>query len=283
MSKLHDDITARIISELEKGSAPWIKPWKTDTTADRNIITQKPYAGINRMILGVSGFEHETNVWGTFKQWQSLGASVKKGSQGTQIVFYQPHTKGVDKVTGEESTYMLLKGYYVFNASQVEGIEIKKPATDQVSEFVTHARAEDFISKTGASISHGGDSAFFTPLHDAIKMPNRESFHNPESYYATLLHELTHWTGAKNRLNRDQNGRFGSSNYAFEELVAEMGAAFLCGDLGIHGELRHAGYIESWIKCLKDHNTAIFKAAALAQKAADYLHGQDCKQLPVAA
>lgn len=274
MSKLHDEVTARIIAELEKGAMPWIKPWSADSVADKNIISQESYKGINRLLLGIAGMGYSQPVWGTFKQWQSLGASVRKGEKGTGIVFYQPMTKGKDKVTGEDSQYMLLKQYYVFNVDQVEGIQVdSKPVDDTVKPFVTSEPIEQFLIQSGAVISHGGDEAFYSPSHDAIKLPEKQSFNSESEYYSTAFHELTHWTGAKHRLDRLKNGRFGSESYAFEELVAELGASFLCQDFRVQGELRHAGYIESWIKCLKEHNTAIFKASALAQKSNDYLHG----------
>jgi antirestriction protein ArdC len=144
--------------------------------------------------------------------------------------------------------------------------------------------AEQRIVKTGALITHGGDAAFYMPSMDRIQMPNKGTFASPENYYATMFHELTHWTSDKARCDRDlSKGRFGNPDYAFEELVAELGAAFLCNDHGIQGELRHAGYIQSWLKALKNDNKAIFKAAALAQKAADYINTVDATKGEIAA
>lgn len=285
-SSVYAEVTQSIIDQLEAGALPWIKPWRVDSTADKNIISQKPYQGINRLILGLSsmvqGFDKP--VWASFKQWQSLGANVKKGAKGTKIVFFSPVTKQ-DKATGEVEAYNVLKAYYVFNASQVEGIEFAAPQAED-KPFNSIEAAEARIVKTGANISHGSDAAFYAPGPDSIKLPNKSAFDNESSYYATAFHELVHWTGAKHRLDRDlDKGRFGNPAYAFEELVAEMGAAFLCQDYKIQGELRHAGYIQSWLKALKDDSKAIFKAAALAQKAADYLNGLDAEAeaLPLAA
>lgn len=274
-NSVYQEVTESIIKQLEGGALPWVKPWKADSTADKNILSQKAYQGVNRLILGLSsmcqGFE--VPVWGSFKQWQSLGANVKKGEKGTKIVFYSPVTKE-NKETGETEAYACLKTYYVFNASQVEGVEFAKP-TAEGGEFDSVAEAEARIIKTGASITHGGDAAFFAPSQDRIQLPHKNTFKDSGSYYATAFHELIHWTGAESRLNREFGKRFGDNRYAFEELVAEMGAAFLCQDYRIQGELRHAGYIDHWLKVLREDNKAIFKAAALAQKAADLINELD--------
>lgn len=281
---IYQEITDSIIQELERGATPWVKPWKADNTADKNIISQKPYQGINRLILGMSSMSRgfTVPVWASYKQWDSLGANVRKGEKGTRIVFFSPVTKENAK-TGEKESYAVLKAYWVFNASQVDGIEIAPTAT-VADSFNPIERAEDRIIKTGALISHGGDAAFYMPSQDRIQLPNKSAFNAESSYYATAFHELGHWTGAKTRLDRQlDKGRFGNPAYAFEELVAEMTAAFLCQDYGIQGELRHAGYIGHWLKACRDDSRAIFKASALAQKAADYINGLDATALPIAA
>jgi len=274
-NKIYQQVTDRIIAELESGAAPWIKPWKAGSAEDQNIISKKPYQGINRLILGMSGFAMP--YWASFKQWQDLGGSVKKGEKGTHIVFYSPISKDtVNPETGaaEQSIYHCLKSYVVFNAAQVEGIEFEqtKPV---LPDFNPVPALEDRILKTGANIKHNGSQAFYRPSEDSITMPAKNTFIDESSYYATVLHELTHWSGAKHRLDRTKGKRFADTAYAFEELVAELGAAFLCQDYGIQGDLRHADYIGSWLKCLKDDNKAIFNAAALAQKAADYINELD--------
>lgn len=281
---IYQEITDSIIKQLENGAAPWVKPWKVDQTADKNIISQKPYQGINRLILGMSSMAQgfDVPVWASYKQWESLGANVRKGEKGTKIVFYSPVEK--ENAQGEKESYAVLKAYWVFNASQVDGIEIAPTSTATDSTFIDCALAEERIIKTGASITHGGDAAFYAPGPDRIQLPHKSAFDNESSYYATAFHELTHWTGAKTRLDRElSKGKFGNPAYAFEELVAEMGAAFLCQDYGIQGELRHAGYIQSWLKACRDDSRAIFKAAALAQKAADYINMLDATAIPVAA
>ena len=274
-NKIYESVTQSIIEQLENGATPWVKPWRADSTADKNILSQKPYQGVNRLILGLSSMVkgYEVPVWASFKQFESLGASVKKGEKGTAIVWFSPITKE-NKQTGEIESFNALKTYYVFNVAQCEGIEItaSKPAD---KPFNAIEAADQRIIKTGALISHGGDAAFFSPSNDRIQMPNKSAFKDEASYYATVFHELTHWSGAKHRLDRTFGKKFADSQYAFEELVAEIGAAYLCQDYRIQGELRHAGYIGHWLKAMRADSKAIFKAAALAQKAADYLNQLD--------
>lgn len=273
--KIADDVTARIIAELEKGAAPWIKPW-TGTAAgdDRNVVSQKAYRGINRLLLGMAGYT--SPEWATYKQWQEKGAQVRKGEKSTQIIFFKKVSKeeAGPMPEGEEgqnySAYFLMRYYFVFNASQVDGYQAAP--VEALPEVTRHARADQTIAGTAAQIAHGGSQAFYRPSTDSIMLPEPGTFKEMAAYYATAFHELTHWTGAKSRLDRDlDKGRFGNPEYAFEELVAEMGAAFLCADHGIQGDLRHAGYIASWLKCLRENNKAVFRAAALAQNAAEYI------------
>ena len=287
-NSVYQEVTDQIIAEIEKGAMPWVKPWSATSSAERNIVSKQEYNGINRLILGMTTMfrSYTTPYYGSFKQWQDLGATVKKGEKGTKIVFYKPVVKNeVNQATGdsEQSIYACLKTYFVFNADQVEGYDIVKPTEISPRVYNPAPALDDRIIKTGANIKHGGASAFFSPTGDFIGMPNRDTFQDDASYYATILHELTHWSGAKNRLDRDLSGKFGNSKYAFEELVAELGAAFLCQDYQIQGELRHAGYIQNWLTCLKENNQAIFKAAALAQKAATYINGLDALTNQIAA
>jgi antirestriction protein ArdC len=286
-SRIYADITAAVIAELERGAMPWIKPWKADMTADRNLVSGKPYRGINRFILGLTTMakSYSSPVWATFDQWKTAGGTVRKGEKATHICFYKPMvSRSVKDESGEERTesYSVLKTYCVFNADQVDGISFDAPKPED-KPFSAHEKAEQTIADSGAVIRHGGDAAFYAPSHDAIQMPNKTAFQDESSYYATAFHELTHWTGAKHRLNRDLSGRYGNPKYAFEELVAEMGAAFLCADHAIQGELRHAGYLQHWLTCLREDSKAIFRAAALAQKAADFIQQQKATEVAVAA
>jgi antirestriction protein ArdC len=282
MSTVYQEVTDSIIKQLEQGAMPWIKPWKTDSTADKNVLSQKPYQGVNRLILGLSSMVQgfDVPVWASFKQWQSLGATVRKGEKGTKIVFYSP-VKKENKATGDIESYNLLKSYYVFNVSQVDGVVIQAPSAE-AKPFNAIAEAEARIRKTGAVITHGGDSAFYAPSVDKINVPHKSSFISESNYYATIFHELVHWTGAEHREKRVFGKRFGDNAYAFEELVAEMGAAFLCQDYRIQGELRHAGYLQSWLKVLREDSKAIFKASALAQKAADHINALDAENAEIA-
>jgi antirestriction protein ArdC len=233
----------------------------------------------------MAGMQYSSNTWATYKQISEAGGNVRKGEKGTHIVFFKPMTKETQTASGqiEKESFAVIKSYCVFNASQCDGLELPTPAAEP-AEFTAIELAEQRIAKTGAIVSHGGDAAFYMPSADRIQLPNKATFETPASYYATVFHELTHWSGADHRLARDlSKGRFGNPAYAFEELVAELGAAFLCQDHAIDGELRHAGYIASWLKALRDDKTAIFKAAALAQKAADYVNQLDATAASIAA
>ena len=269
---IYQQVTDKIIAELESGNLPsWVKNWSAGAGSDCNVITKKPYNGINTIILGMSGFA--SPYWGTYKQWLSLGAQVTKGSKGTHIIYYSPVERGT-KVTesGEVKEYSyILKSYTVFNADQVTGWEA--PAVNTERKFIAVASIEALTAKSGAVIKFGGERAFYAPDSDYIGMPEKIQFNSEASYYATLLHELAHWSGHKSRLDRDLSGRFGNEAYAAEELIAELSAAFLCARFNVNGELRHSSYIASWLRVLKNDNKAVFKAAALAQKAADYLAG----------
>ena len=268
-TEIYDIVTNRIIENLEKGSIPWIKPWHTENTLDKNIKTGNEYNGINRIILGMSGYQ--SNVWGSFKQWKDLGANVKLHEKGTAIVFYKP-VSGV-KVTseGEEISYnSVFTTSHIFNAEQVEGIEIK-PRSIEDKPFLNNADIDNMVLNTGANIRHSGNSAYYRPSDDYINMPDKSDFNDEAGYYATLLHELTHWSGAKHRLDRTKGKRFGDTAYAFEELIAELGSAFLCEKYAVKGDIRHEGYIASWLQALKNDNKMIFKASAYAQKSTDYI------------
>jgi len=272
MIDIYQSVTDTIIAELERGAAPWVKPWRTDSSADCNLISGKPYQGINRLLLGVSSMAHgfHSGTWASYKQWSERGYQVQAGQKGTHIVFFKPMASRVNDDGETESGYCVIRGYTVFNACQTDA-----PISDAESDaapFDADAACEETIVRTGAMISHGKDAAFYMPSQDRIQLPDRSAFNSPASYYATAFHELSHWTGAKHRLDRDLSGRYGNPAYAFEELVAEISAAYLCADHRISGELRHAGYIESWLKACRDDKKAIFKAAALAQKATTFIN-----------
>lgn len=218
-------------------------------------------------------------LWMTYKQAQELGAQVRKGEKGSLVVYANTITRTEqDAATGEdlEREIPFMKGYTVFNAEQVEGLPahfyaVQAPALDPVQRI---AKAEAFFAATGSEIREGGDRAYYTAAGDYVQMPPFVAFREPEAFYATLAHEVCHWTKAPKHLDRDfGRKRFGDEGYAMEELVAELGAAFVCADLALTPQPRaeHAAYIGSWLKALKDDRRAIFTAAAHAQRAADYL------------
>ena len=289
-SDLHRTITARIVAAVEAGTGPWSLPWRTAGRLHRptNIATGNRYRGVNVLALWaeaqLSGYLSST--WGTYRQWASQGCQVRNGEKGSTIVFYKSITQDRDDQPGEHgivndnsnSARLIARASFVFNADQVDG---HAPPSVSVSAkpVALHTAAEQFIAGTGAIIHHGGNRAYFDPRADQIRLPPRGSFigsatSSPtETYYAIVLHELIHWTGPKHRLNRDLTGRFGSEACAMEELVAELGAAFLCSDLQLSNEPRpdHAAYISGWLKVLKADPRAIFTAASKAAQAADYL------------
>jgi antirestriction protein ArdC len=280
-------VTDRIITDLEKGVRTWMKPWSGEHAAGRISRPLRhngiPYRGMNILLLWGEAMEkgYAAPIWMTFKQAIELKAHVRKGERSALVVYANSVTRTeTDEKSGEdvERSIPFMKGYAVFNVEQIEGLPehyYAKPENPlPLSERIESA--DRFMSATGASISHGGNSAFYAPGPDRIQMPPFEAFRDKESYYATALHELTHWTKAKHRLDRSfEAKRFGDQGYAREELVAELGAAFLCADLGITPEIRddHAAYLGHWLGVLKEDKRAIFSAAAHAQRAADFLQG----------
>lgn len=277
-------VTERILSDLEQGIRPWIKPWSAAHAAGR--ITRPlrhngtPYKGINVLLLWGEAMAngYAAPLWMTYKQAQEIGGQVRKGEHGSLVVYADRITKTETADNGEEIEREIpfMKGYTVFNVEQIDGLPAHYYA-QPVNPLPASQRieaADRFVTSTGADIRHGGNQAFYSPSRDLIQLPPFEAFRDAESYYATALHELTHWTKHESRLSRDfGRQRFGDEGYAREELVAELGAAFLCADLGITPDIRedHAAYLASWLKVLQDDKRAIFQAAAHAQRAADFL------------
>jgi antirestriction protein ArdC len=283
---IYQKITDKIVAELERGVRPWLKPWSAGNGEGR--ITRPlrangiAYQGINVLMLWSEAIEKDyaSPIWMTFKQALELKANVRKGEHGSLVVYADKIIrKETDSATGEEAERAIpfMKGYTVYNTEQIEGLPehyYAKPAPP--SHTVQRVeRAEMFFAGTGANVVHGGSRACYIPSTDNVHMPCIDFFRESESYYATLAHEVTHWTRHASRLDRDfGRKRFGDEGYAMEELVAELGSAFLSADLELTPEVRedHASYIASWIKVLKDDKRAIFTAASHAQRAADFLH-----------
>jgi len=280
---LYTRVTDKIIAQLEQGVRPWAQPWEGGKTGARPLRHNAiPYSGINVLMLWASAMDRgfETPFWMTFNQAGEYGAHVRKGEKGSLVVFANTITKTEhDEKTGEdqERNIPFLKGYTVFNADQIEGLPqhyyAKPPPKRGPMQRLAHADA--YIGATGATILYGGGRAFYAAGEDYIRMPLPEAFDSTEKFYATELHELTHWTKHSSRLDRDFGRKaWGDEGYAQEELVAELASAFLCADLEITPDVRedHAAYIQSWLKALKDDKRFIFQAAAHAQRAVDYLH-----------
>lgn len=280
---IYEETTNRIVSALEAGTVPWNRPWRdgkaSDGTLPFNAVSGRPYNGINVLILGTTPFG--SLGWLTYKQAVSIGANVRKGEKGTLIVFWK-FERRKDEKTGETKTVPFARGYTVFNVEQCDNVSpelLKIPAPPVPGEGGFLAIAE----KHGANIKHGGNRAFFTPAGDFIQMPSAEDFLSPDHYQATLAHELTHWTGAEKRLNRQFGKRFGDQAYAFEELVAEIGSAFLCAGAGIAlDSLQHPAYLANWLEVLKADKRAIFTAASKAKAASEYLTGDKAEEAPEA-
>lgn len=276
--RLYQEVTDRIVSELEAGAAPWLCPWRKSRSngtgiMPANAITGRNYHGINVVILWSkrSAQGYERNGWLTYKQAQAAGAHIRKGEKATEVVFTRK-LRIKDKETEEEKQISMLRSFFVFNAAQVDGLPVpNERAALPVTTEERHRGADYFIDATHADIRHGGNQAAFYPSLDYIVMPPFAAFRTTEGYYATCFHELGHYSGHTTRLDRNLTGRFGTRAYAAEELVAELTSAFLCAHLGIEGELRHAGYLQHWAELLRHDNKAIFTAAAKAQQAADFL------------
>lgn len=289
---VHARVTERILADLEAGARPWAKPWSVDPAESRLSRPLRhngtPYRGVNVLLLWGAAADRgfQAPIWMTYKQAQAVGGQVRHGETGTLVVYADRVTKTETNDQGEdaEREIAFMKGYTVFNVEQIDGLPaqyLTKPAPP-ADPVPLVAAAEGFFASTGARVRHGGDRAFYAPAGDFIQLPPAQAFRDAESYASTKAHELIHWTGHAQRLAREFGRRFGDHAYAFEELIAELGAAFLCADLGITAEVRpdHAGYLAHWLAVLKSDKRAIFTAATQAQKAVDHLH---TLQAPTAA
>lgn len=275
---IYKEITNQIIEAIETGALNNEKLWQ-DTAAlgmPANFQTRKQYSGVNVLVLWATAKRkgHSSNYWLTFNQAQAIGGKVRKGEKAVMGVYFQPLERAeINEETGEteRAVIPMLKPFWVFNLDQIDGIERPLPYTPATFEAIE--QAEHILAMSGARLHIGGTRAFYSPVQDAIHMPDRERFSKAENFYTVALHELTHWTGHSRRLNRDFSGRFGSEAYAFEELVAELGSAFINADMGfVDTSLEHhAGYLDSWLTVLKKDKRAIFTAAKLATSAHQYI------------
>lgn len=276
MSKIdvYQQVTDRVLEMMETHGANWINPFarKGKSAYPYNIASKKAYRGVNTLLLGWSAFA--SPVWGTYKQWNERGHTVRKGEKSTTIVFWQFVEK--EDESGNKQRIPFLKYYSVFNAEQVEGYEEEAVEEQSLEERI--AAADAFFDRIPAKVSFTEEGrAYYSPSADRVHVPKLEVFEATptstavECFYSTVAHELVHWTGHKSRLDRPLG--IGGEDYAREELVAELGAAFLCASLGISAEPRadHAHYLNGWIKRLSDHKREFVSAAAAAARAADFL------------
>jgi antirestriction protein ArdC len=278
---LYAEVSARLVAELEAGAAPWVKPWSATPGANTpcNAVTNRPYSGCNVVLLWMAqAAGYRTPRFLTFNQALELGGNVRRGEHGTKVYFVkqlQVHDKRSDDNSATRSVPMI-REYTVFNVDQCENLPDSINTGKPLRVRNPDARdelADAFLHSTGADIREGHGEAFYVPSRDFISMPAFEAFKGAHHFYNVAFHELTHWTAHKSRLDRDLKNRFGSRNYAAEELIAELCAAFLCAEFGFDGDLRSAEYIDPWIELLKADKRAFFTACSQASKAADYLRG----------
>ena len=283
---LYQDFTDQVIKQMEDNNMNWSKPFTTTIlNGHHNVISKKPYQGMNCFSIGLSVHKNgfKSNEWATFNQWKNLGAKIKKGSKGTEILYWNIK-EYEDKTNKDEKVKIpFLKYFVVFNADQVEGYETKEKGLKdfnlkEIDNWKTHFKTDTFVENTKADIQVN-NKAFYSPNGDFIGMPPKEDFKGDKEntkeqyYYSTLLHELTHWSGHSSRCNRDLKNRFGSKAYAMEELVAEIGSAFLCSHLGVTKAPtpNHGRYLNNWLEVLKEDKKAIFKAFSLSKVSSEYL------------
>jgi antirestriction protein ArdC len=275
---LYAEVSTRIVAELERGAAPWIKPWSATAGLNTpcNAATNRPYSGCNVVLLWMAANAgYRTPRYLTFKQALDLGGNVRKGEHGTKVYFVkQLQVADRNGEEGKTRIVPMMQEYTVFNVDQCVPDrvltlgEVKVGNTD-----LRDAAIDEFLGSSGVEIREGMGEAYYRPGADFISLPRFEAFKSAATFYATAFHELGHATGHRSRLDRDLRGRFGEKAYAAEELIAELCAAFLCAEFSLDGELRHAGYIQSWIGLLKTDCRAFFTACSKAQAAADYLRG----------
>lgn len=291
---LYQEVTDKIIAELEEGRVPWVQPWgraKAALGLPRNAATSRRYSGINVLILWGAVIEqgYPAQTWLTFRQALALGGAVRKGEHGTTICYADRFIPRKEQQraaeTGETPEAVpFLKRFTVFNVAQCDGLPATVLGTPEpLPECQAIPRAEALVAATGADFRIGGERAYYDVAGDFIRVPPQPAFFEQINYYRTCFHELGHWTGHGSRCARDLSGAHGSKSYAREELVAEMASAFVCASLSIRPTVRHADYLGSWLEVLREDNRAIFRAASLASKAADFILACEPAEKGVAA
>ncbi len=277
---LHAEITGRILSRLRAGVVPWRQPWSNYASGamPRNAVTGRAYSGANVPLLWATAQErgYASPRWLTFKQALEAGGNVRKGETGTVVVFVSAMQRE-DEESGQAVRIPFLRAFTVFNVGQCDGLgDLEPPPPPALNPEQRDAIADEFMRSTGARIRHGESRAYYSTRGDFINLPIYERFAAASGYYATAFHELTHWTGAESRCNRVYGKRFGDESYSAEELVAELGSAFLCAEFGYdNAELENqSAYIASWIKYLENHEKAFSGAASMASRAVEFMRGQ---------
>ena len=281
---IHQAITDHIIAAIETGVGACTMPWQRaglGGSLPRNALTKASYNGINVLSLWVAGatrgYTHD--LWATYKQWQELGAQVRKGEKSSLICFYKQYDAKPDpERADDDGKRRVAKASWVFNVDQVDGFTLPPSSLVDMGPIEREAKADAVIARHKIDIRYGGDMAYYRPSEDYIQMPEEHRFigsNRTEAFYSVLFHEAGHWTGAKGRLNRDLTGRFGTEAYAIEELCAELTASFCCAELGISATPRadHAAYVNNWLSVMKADKRAVFAAAAKASEATRYLLG----------
>jgi antirestriction protein ArdC len=270
----YQQITEKIAESIQKGvdGTRFKMPWHNAGGRPVNVATQRAYRGINTLSLWSAGQQRgfTSSLWGTMRQWNAAGGRVRRGERASLVVFWKDLPNSEAPQDGEDETdkRFVVKTTHTFNANQIEGIE--QPETGRIAE---PCAAEKLIAAAGIDVQFGGHRAFYHTVLDYVAMPRPSDFFTVEDFQSTLLHEAAHWTGHGKRLGREFGKRFGDKAYAFEELVAELSAAFLCADLGVSNEPRedHAQYVASWLTVLQSDPRAVFTAAAQATKATEFL------------
>jgi antirestriction protein ArdC len=267
---LYAEVSVRIVAELEAGAAPWVKPWSATPGANSpcNAVSNRPYSGCNVVLLWMAqAAGYRTPRFLTFKQALELGGNVRKGQRGTKVYFVKQLQVRDQDADDETATRLIpmMREYTVFNVEQCgnlpDSVNTGKPMRVRNPEARDEI-ADAFLHSTGADIREGQGEAYYVPSRDFISMPAFAAFAGADHFYNVSFHELTHWTAHRSRLDRDLKNRFGSRNYAAEELIAELGAAFLCAEFGFDGDVRNAGYIANWIELLKADKRAFFTACS---------------------
>ena len=273
---LYHEVTQRILDQMQAGVVPWKQAWQGNNAMPMNAVSNRPYSGINILLFWLGASKgYPTARYLTFKQAQEHGGHVRKGEHGRKVVFFKQLTVA-DKAGGDDKTIPLMREYTVFNVAQCDdlpdSIKIGKVAPVLTNNERDNL-ADDFIRSTGADFREGTGRPAYIPSVDYITSPALSAYRSTPAFYGDVFHELVHWTGAKSRLDRDFSGRFGTQAYAAEELVAELGAAFINAEFGYDETPHNAAYLANWIQMLKDDSRAIFTAASKASKAAEYLRG----------